>query len=347
MGVMFRRRDRHYRADVSLISQWIGELMSARAGTGTPVPYDQLPITQGVASLIADALAAMDVYAVDPAGARMPAGSFPVLEQPDPDESRAETVHKIAQSMFWTGNAYALRGDDAITVVNPDAVGWVASPLNELKVASWTINGIPQPRRALVHWKINDDPRSGPVGASPLKTCGTALDTYGWAYRYLGDFFAQGGQPSTVLKSKLELDPAKITELAEEWVSARKQARPAFLPQWLDLDVPASSGELGQVIEVLGFASAEVARMLNLPVSLVNAPVAGYSLQYSNVADEFRRWLAVSLGTTWVARVERGLTELIPAGFTARLDPSTLYRPDLFPETAGPGATPSPALETQ
>ena len=342
---MFGFRDRHYRADVSLVSQVLGELMSARAGTGTPVPYDELPITQGVASLISDSLASMDIYAVNADGVRQPEGMFPILEQPDPDEDRADTVHKLAQSLFWTGNAYALTNSsaDAVTVLNPDTVGYTADSYNDLKIGMWHINGQATSRANIVHWKLNDDPRTGPLGRSPLRRCATALDTYGWAYRYLGDFFAQGGNPSSVLKSKLELDPAKVTELAEEWMLARKQSRPAMLPQWLDLEVPPSSGELAAVVEVLGFAAAEVARMLNLPVSLVNAPVAGYSLQYSNVGDEFRRWLAVSLGTTWVARIERGFTSLLPPGYRARLDPSTLYRPDLFPDQTPPAVSPSPA----
>jgi len=344
-GVVFSiRRDRHSRADVSLISSWLSEALSARAGTGTPVPYDELPITQGVASLIADSLAAMDLYPVDLNG--NPTGeTFPILEQPNPDEDRAETIHKIAQSMFWTGNGYALKGPvdltsgavDAITVINPDRVGVDPDEYDDLRVRSWTIDGQTYGRQTIQLWKINDDPRKGPLGRSPLKRCATALDTYGWAYRYLGDYFAGGGNPGSILKSKLELDPTKITELAAEWASARKQARPAFLPQWLDFEVPPSSGELRDVVEVLSNAAAEVARMLNLPVSLVNAPVAGYSLQYSNVGDEFRRWLAVSLGTTWIARIERGFSQLLPPERRARLDPSNLFRPDLFPD-AGPAA---------
>ena len=348
---MFERlRTRHARADVSLVSQVLSELIAVRAGQGAPVPFDQLPITQGTASLLADAIASMPMHPVDEyTGARL-TERFVVLEQPNPDEHRAETVHKIVQSMFWTGNATALRGPvddtgavDAITVLNPDSVGPDVDPEDDLRIRGWHVDGRWFPRTALAHWKLNDDPRRGPMGSSPLRRCQTALDTYGWAYRYLADFFANGGNPGSVLKSKLELDPAKITELSNEWVSARKAKRPAFLPQWLDLEIPTSSGELSAVVEVLGFAAAEVARALNIPVSLVNAPVAGYSLQYSNVGDEFRRWLATSLGTTWIARIERGFSTLLPAGIGAQLDPSTLYRADLYPEASAPAAVTPPA----
>src|SRR5688572_18303864 len=341
-GVFGRRRQQHVRADVSLISSWLTALMTARSGTGMPVPYDELPITVGTCQLIADALAAMPLHPVDLDGRRT-SDTFAVLEQPNPEEDRGETIHKIAQAMYWTGNGPVLNGPrdssgavEAITVLNPLSVDHMADPLDELRVKTWLINGQDVGRLAVTNFKLNDDPRRGPMGRSPLVQCATALDTYGWAYRSIGDHFAQGGPPNMVIKSKTELDPAKIVELSEEWISARRQTRPAFLPQWLDLEIPNTSGELAQTIEVLSMAAAEVARLLNLPVALVNAPVAGYSLQYSNVGDEFRRWLAVSLGTTWVARIERGFSQLLPPNRRARMDPSQLYRPDLFPEGQPP-----------
>src|SRR5688572_25782765 len=101
-----RRRQEHVRADVSLLSSWLSTIMSARSGTGTPVPYDELPITVGTCQLIADALSAMPMHASDLDG--NPVDEFyAVLERPNPEEDRGETVHKIAQSMYWTGNAYA------------------------------------------------------------------------------------------------------------------------------------------------------------------------------------------------------------------------------------------------
>lgn len=331
------------------MTQVIGELLSARAGNGVPVPYDELPITQGVASLLADVVGGMDLYPVDQSTGTRIADRFAVLEQPNPEEDRGETVHKIVQALFWTGNAEALNGPrdpstgavDAITVLNPDSVGADVDPADDLRISGWYVQGEWYARNDLTHWKLNDDPRRGPMGKSPLQRCATALDTYGWAYRYLADFFANGGNPGSVIKSKMELPPDKIAELGNEWIAARRHKRPAFLPNWLDLEIPNSSGELQQVIAVLGFAAAEVARSLNLPVSLVNAPVQGYSLQYSNVGDEFRRWLATSLGTTWIARLERGFSTLLPYGVAAKMDPSGLYRADLFPE-AGVTELPAP-----
>jgi phage portal protein BeeE len=346
---VFGRRSRHVRSDVSAIESWLQLAIDARGATGLPVPADELPITQGIVTLIADAIADMDMYAVDDAG--RPTGErFNVLTQPNPDEDRADTLHKLVQSLMWTGNGYALNGPrdtsgavDAINVLNPDTVAAIADSFDALRVQFWTISGRPLPREAVTLWKLNDDPRKGPIGRSPLTVCSSALATYGWAYRYLGDYFANGGNPSSVLKSKIELDPGKITELAEEWIAARRQTRPAFLPNWLELDIPPSSGELQQVIDVLGFAAAEIARLLNMPVSIVNAPVQGYSLTYSNVTDEFRRWLALGLGTTWVRRIERGFTRLLPPGRRAHLDATSLFPDQLLPELTPEPLGPDPA----
>lgn len=338
------------RADISLITNYLQLMQLSRAGTGMAVPYDELPITQGLANLIADAVADMDLYAIDSRGRPLP-DRFPVLEQPNPDEDRADTIHKIVQALFWEGNAYAMNGPvdpstgaiEAINVLNPHAIGWLADPADELRVEHWTINGRRYGREAVTHWALNVDPRRGPMGRSPLKVCATALETYGWAYRYLADFFAQGGNPSSVFKSKLELGPEKIDELVDEWIKARQHKRPAFLPTWLELDIPPSSGELDAVIRVLGFATAEVARLLTVPTTVVNAPVEGYSLTYANVGEEFKRWLAFGLGTTWIRRIERGFTKALPRGVRAHLDPSSLFPTGLDPEPLGPD--PAPELE--
>jgi hypothetical protein len=49
----------------------------------------------------------------------------------------------------------------------------------------------------------------------------------------------------------------------------------------------------------------------------------------------------VSLGTTWIARLERGFTTLLPEGVAAKMDPSPLYRTDLFPDESTAPAPPA------
>ena len=60
-----------------------------------------------------------------------------------------------------------------------------------------------------------------------------------------------------------------------------------------------------------------------MPGSLVNAPSNGYSLTYANIADEMRRWIALSLKPTWMARWESAFRTLT-GDPTIYLDPTEL-----------------------
>lgn len=294
---------------MSLVTEVI-QAMSALRGEGIPVPYDQLPITVGAANLHADVIGHM------PARTTVTARRVrQLLEQPDPDEARQATQHKIVQSMFWTGNAFLDLDRPApftrsFRVLEPQSVAPRWDPREPLVITGWILDGEPVPADRIHAVKYSDDPRRGPLGESPLRRCAAALDMYGWAYRYLGDYFGSGGNPSSILKTAMELTPDKADKVLAEWVDARRQRRPALMGPLTDLEVPPSSGELAAALSVLGHAAAEVSRMLNIPPSLLNARSEGYSLTYSNVGDEFRRWLAVSLRPTWMTRIERAYEEL-------------------------------------
>ena len=179
-----------------------------------------------------------------------------------------------------------------------------------------------------------------------MRRCATALDMYGWAYRYLTDYFGSGGNPSSLLKSKRKLSDVEATKRADDWVAARRARRPAVMPHDLEFEVPASTGDLAAAIQVLEFATAEIGRMCNVPASIINAAVTGYSLTYSNLSDEFRRWLAVSLRPTWIRRIERGFTRLLPFGYRARLDPGDLFDQPAT-ATSAPATAPSPAPDVE
>lgn len=304
-----RNKTRHQRSDVSLVTEVINALSSFRS-EGLPVPVDQLPITVGAANLHADVIAHMPARTTS-TDRRV----LQLLEQPDPEEPRTETQHKIVQSMFWTGNAYLMLDQPAprtrsFRVIEPQAVTPQWDPRDPLRITGWLVDGEPRRLDAVHVVKLTDDPRRGPLGETPLRRCAGPMAMYGWAYRYLIDFFAQGGNPSSILKTAMELAPDKSKELIEEWIDARRERRPAIMGPLVDYEVPPSSGELTAALSVLGHAAAEVSRMLNIPPSLLNARSEGYSLTYSNVGDEFRRWLAVSLRPTWMTRIERAYESL-------------------------------------
>lgn len=310
--------------DVSLVSEMIGYLAASRSD-GLPVAVDDLPITVGASTLHADTVAAM------PARSRSEKVTPRVrdlLDRPDPDLDYREFIHSGTLAMFWKGYAALLLDRPApmtvsVEVLDPSRVSWSAQ-------TGWVVDGTEVDDDLILPISLLNDPRRGPLGESPLTRCHQALSMYGYAYRYMIDYFAQGGNPSSILKSTHALGnqplPSGLTrsqEIVSEWVTARQQRRPAVMDPTISLEIPASSGELAATLSVLDYCSAEVARLLNMPGSLVNAPSNGTSLTYSNVADEMRRWIALSLKPTWMARWESAFRTLT-GDPTIYLDPTDL-----------------------
>lgn len=311
---MFGRRrprdtERFQRADVSLVSEVIGALSALRAD-GAPVATDRLPITVGASMLHADMVAQM------PARSSTRDSSVQqFLAKPDPSTDYRAVVHAGTIAQFWHGYAALLLDAPApftraIRVLEPQAVVAQWAPDDPRTVTGWIVDGERIDANMVHPVNLMDDPRRGPLGESPLKRCDGPLSMYGYAYRYLIDYFAQGGNPASILRSTHRLTDTDATALVTEWITARQERRPAVLDPTTQFEVPAASGELAAVLSVLDHAAAEVARMLNMPSSLVNAPSLGYSLTYSNMGDEFRRWLAVSLRPTWIARWESAFRTL-------------------------------------
>lgn len=295
--------------------------------SGSRYAIDELPITQGLAQLHADVIASAEMYAEDSSGRRV-VNTPAVLVQPDPDEDRMVTLHKLVQSLWWEGNAYALvefgaRFDVSVKVLNPSTVAPVAhaDPARDLEVAGWTVHGMAARTDQVNHWKLNDDPRRGPLGHSPLRRCWTALENYAYAYNYLARFYASGGNPTMVLRSTTPLAAMQAEEAQAQWIAGGHTIR-VLDPQWLIEAGPAAQ-DIAQTIAVLDFAAAEVCRATNVAPSIANVVSQG-TMTYSNVRDELKRWTIMSLRPTWLRRIEDGFTRLLAPGLRARFDIDTL-----------------------
>jgi hypothetical protein len=342
MGLFRRRRNRS-------IDSRIAAAQDARLSSQA-LAVDELPITQGLVQLHADLISSLDLRAVDRRTGAPVLSQPALLVEPDPTEDREDTIHKMVQALWWGGNAptsIAPAGPlTTLHVLNPLTVGWVPDALDDTVVRYWLIDGVPTSIDRVKNWKMNDDPRKGPLGRSPFVAASQALDLYGWAYRYLLDYFAQGGNPSLVLRSNRPLATTPVAEdtatvkrteaqIAQDaWVGARQAYRPAVLdPQWTLEQGPAPQ-DLEQTIAVLQFAAQEVGRLTNVPPSIANL-VAGGSLTYSTTSEELRRWLLLGLGPTWLRRIERGFTRLLgDPRIEAQFDQDSLTRFDVLENAA-------------
>lgn len=337
--------ERFQRSDVSLISEVVSVIASRRA-EGVPIPTRDLPIVVGAEQLHADTVAAMPARTESTSPTpRVRA----LLERPDPDVDYRDTVSLATSAMFTEGYAALLLdrpvpGTTSATALEPESVSWTPS-------GGWRVDGDPIPDELILSIPLLPDRTGHTPGRSPLQRCDQALQMYGWAYRFLVDYFAQGGPPSQILKAQHALGNAEIGDtgktraelIVEEWIAARQARRPAVMDPTISLEVPPQSGELSAVSAILDFASAEVARLLNMPSSLVNAPTQGYSLTYSNVSDDVRRWIALSLGPTWLSRWASAFRTLT-GDPTVFLDPAPVVA--LYDALApAPAATAAPTVQ--
>lgn len=352
---LFRRSDAGLEPDDphAAIVAAVDQVTGRRAG-GPPIILDELPVVVGLANLHANTVAALRLEAVDASTGERRSVQPPIVTRPDPGEPVGDTLHKLTQSLYWSGNAWALlswepgaRPEDgigaavAMRVVNPNTVQLVAEPDDPLAVRAWEIDGYRYDPTDVFHVKINDDPRNGPLGRSPLQQARWALEWYGWALWHLAAYYAQGGNPAAVLKSTRRLTATRAADVSGEWVAARQARRPAVMgPDW-SLDVPPAA-DMGGTVEALAEACAEVCRALNVPPSLGNAPSSS-SLTYSNTAEELRRWLALGLRPGWLAPLERAWSYLLPRGTDASFVDADLYR---SPAAAGMGLELTPEPET-
>jgi hypothetical protein len=352
MGIFRRRRS---------VEQRYQAAAAARIAN-IAVTVEDLPITQGLVQLHADLVSSLELNAYDVRTNR-PVNDQPmVIVQPDPREDREDTLHKIVQGLWWGGNApvsvgrAAKPGYSTIRVLNPTVVGYEPDPFDSTWLRHWYVDGRPLELDAIHNWKINDDPRRGPLGHSPFQRARTALDVYTWAYRYLIDYFAQGGNPSLVLRSKTRLSPAPVpgdaqgrteAQIAQDdWVNSRQLYRPAVLDDQWSLEAGPPPQDLEQTIAVLQFMGAQAAQLVNVPPSIANVLSQG-SLTYSTTADELRRWLLLQLGPTWLKRIERGFTRLIgDPRLEARFEQDSLTRFDVLENAANVATAPVAQLRS-
>ena len=307
------------------VSSLIAAVASRRAD-GLPVDPRSLPICVGAATLHADTVSAMP--------ARSAAATSPrvrmLLESPDPTTDYRSFIAQCVTSMYWEGFAPLLLDRPAPFTSSVRLLSAAHTHFDPTD-AVWRYNGETIAAGLVYSVNLIEDVTEGVPGTSPLRRCWQALSMYGYAYRYLIDYFAQGGNPSSILRTNHPVNGERATELVDEWITARAHRRPAVMDPTVSLEVPPSSGELQATLSVLDYASSEIGRLLNVPPSLLNAPALGSSMTYSNTSDETRRWIALSLNPTWMARLE-SMFRTVTGDPTIQLDPAPLL--ELYNETA-------------
>lgn len=125
-----------------------------------------------------------------------------------------------------------------------------------------------------------------------------------------------------------ELEDDEIDKLVDRWIKARRRTGVGYTNAAIETKTLGLNPEQ-LIIEGRKLAALECARMVNVPAWVVDAPVEGSSLTYSNVPSRSRELIDFAL-MPYLAAIESRLSldDVLAAGWWCRFDVDELLRGD-------------------
>jgi len=303
-------------------------------GRATAADPFRIPIVVAARQLVADTVGSFTLESVDSNGRPTPVNA-PITERPNPTEPSSDTFERVVNQMTRHGTAAlrvmawtteeAPRSPLAVEVIDWPRISYQLDSTGSV-ITNIAVDGRDVERASMILIPFVLDGGS-PVGASPLTLIHDALENLNTAYLFASTYYSAGAVPPYALITPTRLAKDKAQALLDAWRTARENSRPAVLSGNLTLETftPQSAAD-ALVLDAINYFDATVARVMQVPSSILNAEAIGGSLSYSTTRDEFRRWLAVGLNTGYLHRIEAAFSDMLPRGISAQFDTSTLTR---------------------
>lgn len=111
----------------------------------------------------------------------------------------------------------------------------------------------------------------GLVGYDPVQIASKAIALGLSAEEYAKQSFEDGGVPNGLLTTEQPLDQQQADQVLANWVARIKSNRPAVLGRGVTYEQLRADAEKVQMLEVMNFSVAQIARLLGLPTHLLAA----------------------------------------------------------------------------
>ena len=259
---------------------------------------------------------------------------------------------------FYGGTAaqMAKYGEFVWYIANRDgdnlASALVLVPLAELQVQDnpddrlrpayrWgTINSIryspATPEGKFVHVKY---PLAEPLdlrGKGPLQLCNVASSISVEAQAWAAQFYAEGGNPSVIIKWAEFLSPTEDADGYSEADRVRNQwvNKPHNVPRVIDphvdsVDYKDVNTASAQMLEARMHQKGDSAEMFGIPGSLLEYQQPGSTLTYQNLEGEFTKFIKVCEQPLYLEPIEQALSDLLPRTTVARFNVEGYLRADV------------------
>lgn len=304
-----------------------------------------VPSILGAVTLISNTVGSLTMRALKDEVEVPPDNRPRVIIRPDPNKLGGEFYRDTAYNLatrgeFWWWVAKRDADKNAIAVVNvpPEQIQVSENAANILK-PKITWNGIGagrsvvMPNRDMIQGTYLRD-GSSLRGVGPLQLCGAAVSVAVEAQEWAANFYADGGQTGTIIRSAIELDDDPDTDeteadrLAAAW-NLKGNNRPRIIdPRIESVEQLEFNPNGAQMLDSRMYQNGDTARMFNIPGTLLEYAVSGSSLTYQNLFTVYEDFLRRCLRPNFLRPIEEAMSDLIPRAFVARFDTDALTLAD-------------------
>lgn len=244
------------------------------------------------------------------------------LIKPNPEQTKLEFFEQMITSMDLRGDAFILTVRDdmgdviEVYVLHPDKIKIIRRPgepiFYEYKEER-TRDVVYLTTRDILHIPAFLLP--GEIrGRSPIEACRMVVGGALAADTYAASYFGNAANPGGVIEVPGEMDQEQVEDLALNWNIAHsgpyKAGKIGILTGGGSFKPLAINAQDAQLLEARKFGVEEIARIFNVPISLLGHPVAG-AMSFASVEAQNLSFVQHSLRPL-LERIEQALSTLLP-----------------------------------
>lgn len=334
MSLFTPRRTEARTASLSSTLSALG--ISTRSGNSKPAlnaeSAQRVAAVWGCVRLYADTISTMPI---DVVRGREQVNPMPTLIDSPDGGSRIPWLRKSVWSMVLRGNLYAqvvettpdMRYPTRMAILHPDAVtirtaDGVERPYIGNVAHNWW------PLGDIWHLAAYEQPGTR-VGMNPIEYAESVIGIAEGAQDFTEDFFEAGLSPGALVTSKEHLSPEQAGAIKQATKNAIRDRDLLVLGNDLEWHQMQVSPKDSQFLDSMQFTAQQICgAIFGVPPEMLGYSVTGQSLTYANASDRDLAFLKYGLGP-WLARIEDGLSRLLPGSQRVKFNTGGLLRADI------------------
>jgi HK97 family phage portal protein len=249
---------------------------------------------------------------------RIPVEPSPhILVDPWPEMLQIEWMFTMIASLLLQGNAYGYKdGFDRLgypTMVMPVPAEQVYVDRTDAGVLRYRFNGELVPLERVFHMRAFSVPGMD-EGLSPIRYFAQTFGLGLASERFGAQWFNDGGHPHGLLSADGTVTEEQANALKDRWRRAMQESRSVAVVggglKYAPIQIAPSES---QFLETQKFSVNQIARIFDVPPTMIGAATEGSSVTYANVESNQIDFQQNTL-MPWAIRLEMALNKLLPRG---------------------------------